>query len=326
MDLGPRIRTRGRGLEPPGRPRVEAALTPPVPRPRVVRLRVAGTTLAVRAPAAARPGCALPEKLRPLRAVPRRRHPAGAVGGAGSRSGPVAPALRVGRPLAGVRGRRRLALPVPVAARGRPPPARGLRIDSAWSRGTLYLPPSAYSRRARVRALLPARRAAVRAPLRAPRAPWSSTAAGSCRERARAALLRPLGRGQDDDRGAVAALRRGTRVLSDDRIVAAPAPGPALWMYGTPWHGSGRFASPEGAPLDAVFFLRQADALARGRAPDAGRRGATVRAQLPAALVGPARSRACSTPAAAWRAPCRATRSRSRGTRARWRAALDALD
>jgi hypothetical protein len=28
-------------------------------------------------------------------------------------------------------------------------------------------------------------------------------------------------------------------------------------MYGTPWHGSGRFADPGGVPLAGVFFLRQ---------------------------------------------------------------------
>src|SRR6185503_19709475 len=50
---------------------------------------------------------------------------------------------------------------------------------------------------------------------------------------------------------------RGTRVLSDDRIVIR-LHGGRPWMYGTPWHGSGRFARPEGAALSAVFFLRQA--------------------------------------------------------------------
>jgi len=51
--------------------------------------------------------------------------------------------------------------------------------------------------------------------------------------------------------------RPATLVLSDDRIIVRPCAG-RLWAYGTPWHGSARFASPEGRPLGAVFFLAQA--------------------------------------------------------------------
>jgi hypothetical protein len=46
-------------------------------------------------------------------------------------------------------------------------------------------------------------------------------------------------------------------ILSDDRIIVRPRRG-RLWAYGTPWHGSARFASPAGWPLGAVFFLSQA--------------------------------------------------------------------
>jgi hypothetical protein len=28
-----------------------------------------------------------------------------------------------------------------------------------------------------------------------------------------------------------------------------------LWAFGTPWHGSGRFASPRGLPLGGIVFL-----------------------------------------------------------------------
>jgi len=52
--------------------------------------------------------------------------------------------------------------------------------------------------------------------------------------------------------------RRDATVLSDDRIVVR-ATGPVITAWGTPWHGSGRFASPEGGRLDAVFFLEQGD-------------------------------------------------------------------
>jgi len=51
--------------------------------------------------------------------------------------------------------------------------------------------------------------------------------------------------------------RAGVSVLSDDRVALRPTPG-GFRTWGTPWHGSGRFASPESAPLRAVFFLKQA--------------------------------------------------------------------
>jgi hypothetical protein len=47
-------------------------------------------------------------------------------------------------------------------------------------------------------------------------------------------------------------------VLSDDRMIVRPRGG-RLWAFGTPWHGSGRFASPRGLPLGGIYFL------ARGR-------------------------------------------------------------
>ena len=52
--------------------------------------------------------------------------------------------------------------------------------------------------------------------------------------------------------------RAGVGVLSDDRVALRPAP-KGFRAWGTPWHGSGRFASPESAPLRAVFFLKQAE-------------------------------------------------------------------
>jgi hypothetical protein len=48
--------------------------------------------------------------------------------------------------------------------------------------------------------------------------------------------------------------RRGTPILSDDRLVLRLHAG-RPWAYGTPWHGLGRFALPYGRPLAAVFFL-----------------------------------------------------------------------
>ena len=52
--------------------------------------------------------------------------------------------------------------------------------------------------------------------------------------------------------------RPPAEVLSDDRMIVRPRGG-RLWAFGTPWHGSGRFASPRGLPLGGIYFL------ARGR-------------------------------------------------------------
>lgn len=51
--------------------------------------------------------------------------------------------------------------------------------------------------------------------------------------------------------------RPGTRVLSDDRIVVRSV-GRGFRAHGTPWHGSGRFASDLSRRLTAVFFLHHA--------------------------------------------------------------------
>jgi hypothetical protein len=44
-------------------------------------------------------------------------------------------------------------------------------------------------------------------------------------------------------------------ILSDDRIIVRKKDG-VFWMYGTPWHGDVKLASPRGAPLKKVFFIR----------------------------------------------------------------------
>lgn len=48
----------------------------------------------------------------------------------------------------------------------------------------------------------------------------------------------------------------GITVLSDDRIILRKV-NKELWMYGTPWHGEAKLASPAGAPLTRVYFLRK---------------------------------------------------------------------
>jgi hypothetical protein len=48
---------------------------------------------------------------------------------------------------------------------------------------------------------------------------------------------------------------KGIEVLSDDRVIVRRENG-SLRIYGTPWHGSGAFASPKAAKLKRIFFLR----------------------------------------------------------------------
>jgi hypothetical protein len=48
--------------------------------------------------------------------------------------------------------------------------------------------------------------------------------------------------------------RPGVRILSDDRIILRARDG-QIWMYGTPWHGDAGIASPDSAPLSAIYLL-----------------------------------------------------------------------
>ena len=48
----------------------------------------------------------------------------------------------------------------------------------------------------------------------------------------------------------------GITILSDDRIILRQVDH-TLWMYGTPWHGEARLASPARAPLSQVYFLEK---------------------------------------------------------------------
>jgi hypothetical protein len=52
--------------------------------------------------------------------------------------------------------------------------------------------------------------------------------------------------------------REHATVLNDDRIVLRPREG-RFWMYGTPWHGDYTGVSPQGVPLEKIFFLRHAE-------------------------------------------------------------------
>jgi hypothetical protein len=48
----------------------------------------------------------------------------------------------------------------------------------------------------------------------------------------------------------------GITILSDDRIVLRKMNG-GFWMYGTPWHGEGRFFSTSRARLSRIYFLEK---------------------------------------------------------------------
>jgi hypothetical protein len=51
--------------------------------------------------------------------------------------------------------------------------------------------------------------------------------------------------------------QRQVTLLSDDRIIVRQPEG-QFKMYGTPWHGEARFAFPESAPLERLYFLEHA--------------------------------------------------------------------
>ena len=48
----------------------------------------------------------------------------------------------------------------------------------------------------------------------------------------------------------------GVEILSDDRIILRRIDG-TLWMYGTPWHGEAKLASPNRTPLKQIYFLEK---------------------------------------------------------------------
>jgi hypothetical protein len=50
------------------------------------------------------------------------------------------------------------------------------------------------------------------------------------------------------------AQERGIEVLSDDRIIVRKK-GDRFHLYGTPWHGEGKFGSPGSAKVEKIFFL-----------------------------------------------------------------------
>lgn len=52
-------------------------------------------------------------------------------------------------------------------------------------------------------------------------------------------------------------IRQHAAILNDDRIIVR-FKNNAPMIYGTPWHGTGRFANPAHVPLKRIFFLKHA--------------------------------------------------------------------
>jgi hypothetical protein len=48
---------------------------------------------------------------------------------------------------------------------------------------------------------------------------------------------------------------KDAHVLSDERIIVRKKDG-RFWMYGTPWKSGARVSSPEGVPLERIFFIK----------------------------------------------------------------------
>lgn len=218
----------------------------------LVRLRVAGLTLAARSPEACR-ALRLP---RPLSRFAVRRGgdirlelsaaPAPAPGPLLFESGGL---WRVHR-----RGGRLLYLfhePRPGA-----PLERALHIDRGLRRGTLHLPrerwrePAGFALGYPLDELLFQHRLAREGAL-------ELHACGLALGSQAVLLCGSSGAGKTTSARLWLRRRRGVTVLSDDRIVVRSRGG-AFRAHGTPWHGSGRWARAADCPLAAVFFLRHA--------------------------------------------------------------------
>jgi hypothetical protein len=215
----------------------------------VTRLRIAGVTLAVRARKAL-PGLLLPKALGPFSArrgedidltVVRREPPP---------PGPLVfdsgGAWRVFR-----RGRQvQYSFPA-MPGDG----ARAVFIDGLRRRGRLYLPPSRGDRRPGLALGYPLDELLFQHHL----AHAGALVVHACGVTLGGGVILfsgPSGAGKTT----MARLWRKHApkgvVLSDDRMVVRWVRG-CPWAFGTPWHGSGQYASPRGASLRALFFLRR---------------------------------------------------------------------
>ncbi len=223
-----------------------------------VRLRLGGVTLEARA-ARPTPALEIPRKL--LAFADRSRRPADVTLDVIEAPVPTGGALLFesgGTWQARAAGRGVLYVFRPP--RGDGPSARGLRVDARRRRGTLFLPPSRWSRARGFALSYPLDELLVQHHL-ARRGGLVIHACGVALE-GRALLFAGVsgaGKSTLARLWSRARHRPRARVLSDDRLGVLPR-GRGFVAHGTPWHGSGRYASPEGLPLCALFFLEQASA------------------------------------------------------------------
>lgn len=135
---------------------------------------------------------------------------------------------------------------------GKEPFGRALLVDADRKEGTLYLPPSKWCR-------IPGY--ALSFPLgeilfqhHAARANASFVhACGVVRNGKVLLFCGESGSGKTTTARLWRRYRR-SKILSDDRILVRSVKD-IPWAFGTPWHGSGKFSSPEGYPIAAIFFL-----------------------------------------------------------------------
>jgi hypothetical protein len=218
----------------------------------IVRLRVAGLTLRARSPRTL-PGLRLPRRLRPFAAaqgadilleVVESEPPAPLPGQRLFDSGGLWSLYRHG-------SERLYVFREPVPGR---PPLKAVRIDEGLRRGVLHLPKGPQSGKAGYALGFPLDEVLFQHRL----AREGGVFVHACAVRLAGGVALFCGAsGAGKTTLARLGRREGLAVLSDDRVALRPR-GARLLAFGTPWHGSGRFASPRSAPLRAVFFLRKA--------------------------------------------------------------------
>jgi hypothetical protein len=139
---------------------------------------------------------------------------------------------------------------------GEGPPARGLLVDRKRRRGRLYLAPGPY-RRTRGFALSFPLDELLFAHHLAHHGGFVLHACGIDTGTSTVAFCGHSGAGKSTTARLWRRFVPRARVLSDDRLVIRRRRG-EYWAYGTPWHGTARYASRLGRPLRALVFLRQA--------------------------------------------------------------------
>ncbi len=220
---------------------------------RCARLRVAGATLRVRAPAP-HPGLRLPRRLSPF--APTRgadlrlelceaAPPIPADGSLLFESGGL---WRVheheARRLYSIHDRTQLK------------PSRAALVTPDWTEGTVFVPPGPDSGRPGFVLGYPLDELAFRDHLANTNGFVLHAAAVLLRGRA-LLFVGHSGTGKSTTAEIWHRGVRGASILSDDRVAIRIRRGiPRAW--GTPWHGSGRWALPDSAPIAGLFLLERA--------------------------------------------------------------------